>query len=361
MYEYQYLIYKNNLKIDKDQFFTYNSQTGGQAIIYASIGNILPISNKKKLQLFHLITSVLTALIFSLFLYWTKKEFGFYTSIAVLFLLVFSNWLTIFGRLMWWSLWAFYIPFLYLLFELGKENKEHAISLKKIFAISFFTILLKCFFNGFEYITTTLLMTMIPFVYYGILNKWKINLWFKRIFVSGLATIFAILASFLILIYQISFVKGSMMEGFKHISYSFFKRTSGDAQLFPASYKASLESSIFSVLGAYCRDAAFDFKFFKLAFWELIIVFILFSILGFLLNKKLANFYAPNYKALIFTTWIAISAPLSWFVIFKAHSFVHTHMNFIVWYMPFGLLGFILIGKGGAIILKLLFSKFKLS
>lgn len=51
-----------------------------------------------------------------------------------------------------------------------------------------------------------------------------------------------------------------------------------------------------------------------------------------------------RYRALILTTWFSIFAPLSWFVIFKAHSYIHTHMSFLLWQMPFTLFGFAVIG-----------------
>ena len=51
-----------------------------------------------------------------------------------------------------------------------------------------------------------------------------------------------------------------------------------------------------------------------------------------------------NFNALIITFWVSIIAPLSWFILFKSHSYIHTHMNFIVWYMPFALLGYVLLG-----------------
>jgi hypothetical protein len=44
------------------------------------------------------------------------------------------------------------------------------------------------------------------------------------------------------------------------------------------------------------------------------------------------------------STWVSILAPLSWFIIFKAHSYIHTHMNYIVWQMPFVLFGSALCG-----------------
>jgi hypothetical protein len=40
----------------------------------------------------------------------------------------------------------------------------------------------------------------------------------------------------------------------------------------------------------------------------------------------------------------SILAPLSWLIIFKAHSYVHTFMNNIVWQMPFTIYGFAVCG-----------------
>ena len=48
--------------------------------------------------------------------------------------------------------------------------------------------------------------------------------------------------------------------------------------------------------------------------------------------------------ALIWTTWFSILAPLSWYVIFKAHSYIHTHMSFLLWQMPFMFFGFAVFG-----------------
>jgi len=48
--------------------------------------------------------------------------------------------------------------------------------------------------------------------------------------------------------------------------------------------------------------------------------------------------------ALSLALWFSLLAPLSWMVIFKGHSYIHTHMNFITWHMPFTILGFGLMG-----------------
>ena len=47
---------------------------------------------------------------------------------------------------------------------------------------------------------------------------------------------------------------------------------------------------------------------------------------------------------MVITTCFSILAPLSWFIIFKTHSYVHTEMNYITWYIPFCLFGFGILG-----------------
>jgi hypothetical protein len=53
-------------------------------------------------------------------------------------------------------------------------------------------------------------------------------------------------------------------------------------------------------------------------------------------------------------TWFSLLAPLSWFVIFKGHSFIHTHMNAITWHMPFMFLGFALVGYVATLSIQIL-------
>lgn len=48
---------------------------------------------------------------------------------------------------------------------------------------------------------------------------------------------------------------------------------------------------------------------------------------------------------LIAATWFSLLAPLSWFVIFKAHSHIHVGMNQIAWHMPYVLFGFAIVGR----------------
>jgi hypothetical protein len=104
-----------------------------------------------------------------------------------------------------------------------------------------------------------------------------------------------------------------------------------------------MKSTVLDVLKIYFEGNQFVFKYHNLdlsvSFVQCICVLIIATI--FILLK----YKSKKTLGLTITLWVSILAPLSWFTIFKSHSFIHTHMNFIVWYMPFMLLGYVLIGN----------------
>ncbi|MCB0487325.1 MAG: hypothetical protein KDC99_02550 [Cyclobacteriaceae bacterium] len=356
--EFQYKVYQEGLNVDSLGFTTYNSQSAGQAMAFGLIQNLSPFSNTTNLKLFKLITSLLSALVFTCFLVWVNNNFGIWPACITLILLVLSHWTVLFGRNLYWSLWAFYIPFLSVLALTAYEQKsEKSLTLTRIGLIISLSLFLKCFFTGFEYMTTTLVMMVTPLIFYAILNSWSIKKLFQRFGISVAVSLVVTLISFTILAYQISFVKGSIAEGFKFIAFSFFKRTYGNPSEFPEAYRASLNSNIPEVLQIYFRGAAFDFNhiipntiwknLYIIDFGELVLIFMIITVLS-LMSSQFSPRLAKARKrhiALLATLWFSITAPLSWFILFKAHSYIHTGMNYITWYMPFALLGFALAGS----------------
>ena len=145
------------------------------------------------------------------------------------------------------------------------------------------------------------------------------------------------------------------MDGVAHIIWSFGKRTYGEAEDFPPVYAASLNASTLSVVITYMNGIFFDFNNYlsienafisnlllKIRYYYLIVLFIAMSAL--LLWRSHAE-QRHHYIALICATWFSILAPLSWHIIFKAHSYIHTHMSFLLWQMPFTLFGFAVFGS----------------
>jgi hypothetical protein len=337
-------------------FFPYLSQTGGQAMLFGVLDQALRIPSPAKLALFHGITSLLSALTLALIVLWFDLEFGLVAALFVLGSAVLSQWLTVFGRNLWWSIWAFYAPMVSVAFylrRLARPPRWFSFGL-----VVFAAVVLKCMINGFEYITTTLLMSLVPLVYYALARRWSLRATAAGLLAAGAASLAAVLVSAAILSLQIAAVEGSFADGLNQILFALGKRTYGDPALFPQDYRASLQASLPDVMVPYLMGWFFNLNnwlivpsafvtryLFKIRYFYLIG---LFFVAGFLLwlgeRRVRSDSSGRRNLALVWATWLSLLAPLSWFVIFKAHSSIHTHINFLVWQMPYTLFGFGLTG-----------------
>ena len=349
----QYATYLNSGTFDK--FSPYMSQTGGQGIIFSLLDRFIRVSPQIKLESFYVLTALLSAIALTAIIGWFYEAFGGRVAIFVIGAAVLSQWLTVFGKNLWWSLWAFYLPMLVVLYSLKRHRISANRQLIKFSILICIAVSIKCFINGFEYITTTLLMMVTPFIYYAILDKWNRHQCLKWTLAAGLGSGVAIFFSLIILCFQIGAVKGGFMDGVAHVIWSFGKRTYGGAQNYPEVYTASLEAGTIGVVVTYMNGIFFDLNNYlsqtnplvsnfllKVRYAYLIVLFIVMSIVLFLRSTTKRRWH---HIALIWTTWFSILAPLSWYVIFKAHSYIHTHMSFLLWQMPFTFFGFAVFGS----------------
>ena len=349
----QYTAYLHNLTFEN--FSTYNSQPAGQGMIFSLLDRLIPFSQQTKLTLFYVLTALLSAIALAFIIGWFYEAFGGWVAIFVIASAVLSQWLTVFGKNLWWSSWAFYLPMIVVMYFLKHYRETLDRQLIRFGIVIFIAVSIKCFINGFEYITTTLVMMLVPFVYYVILDKWSRHQFVKWTLAAGLASGVAIFLSLIMLCFQIGAAKDGFMDGVEHVIWSFGKRTYGEAEDFPPVYAASLNAGTLSVVMTYMNGIFFDFNNYlsvtnefvsnfllKIRYYYLIVLFIAMSALLFWRSNADRR---HHYIALICATWFSILAPLSWFVIFKAHSYIHTHMSFLLWQMPFTLFGFAVFGS----------------
>ena len=159
----QYIAYLNNLSYD--EFYTYLSQPGGQGMVFSLIDRLLPLPSKVKLQLFYILTALLSAIAITAVISWFYQEFGFYVAVCVLVTTLFSGWLTVFGKNLWWCTWAFYLPMIAVLYYLKRQIGDTDRQYLKFGLLVFIAISIKCFINGYEYMTTTLVMMVVILCY----------------------------------------------------------------------------------------------------------------------------------------------------------------------------------------------------
>jgi hypothetical protein len=353
----QYSAYLNRFAFT--EYSPYMSQIGGQALVFSTLDKILPFLPQTKLEVFYIITSFFSAIALTAIILWFYAEFGLLVATFVLFSFTLSPWLIILGRNLWWSIWAFYLPMIAVMGFLRYKKVPDNHHFMKLGALVFITVLIKCFINGYEFITTTLIMMVTPFIYYGILEKLNARKLLKQIFIAILGSALAISLSLAVLSFQIASLNGeSVIDGINHITESYQKRTHGDAQNFSAAYASSLNARTTDVILKYVEDSFIDINKYipvsnsfismyilKIRYLYLILLFLATSTLV-LLQKtsRITRNEKRKSIALVITTWFSVLAPLSWYIIFKAHAFVHTHLDNIVWQMPFIFFGFAVCG-----------------
>jgi hypothetical protein len=123
----------------------------------------------------------------------------------------------------------------------------------------------------------------------------------------------------------------SLLTGFQSIvELDLKRRTYGDPNLFPPEYKASLSCSALDILKIYIFNwttplvPGFSGSLFKLL--------MVFSLAG--IGYKYMIKHVSRHRDLMLFAFFFI-VPLSWLLLFKGHSYIHTFLNFLLWYFGF--------------------------
>lgn len=225
----QYRVYTEKLKILS--YAPYKSQIGFQGITFSFLDYLTTFSNELNLKVFKIISSLMSATAISLIILWAYYEFNIFASLVLLITSIYSQWLTLFGSNLYWILGAFYLPMIVTMYVLFYEDKTDKYSEGLSAILISFALFIKCLFNGYEYITTTILMMIAPYVYYAYFKQWPLKKFFLRAFFVLAGSAISILISILILISQIFIVDGSIGRGFSHILFVLKKKIIWRAEL----------------------------------------------------------------------------------------------------------------------------------
>lgn len=340
-----------------DGYALYLSQIGGQGFVLSFFDKILPFDNNIKFKFFKLINAALCALCLILFMLWAYRNWGIISIVIYFVLILFSPWLVFFGNSLFWVLWAFYIPFLTMLFLLYKKHMNpKSISNRQIWIFLYLSVLIKCFFNGFEFFTTSFACIFCPILYYFLLERKSIKEFIIFSLKTGMIIFSALITQTLILVMQLTYVKGNLISALNYLSYTFIRRASFS---YYENDDYGVIGSIKFIFAKYLQGNAFGLKLFNLENFNIFFI-ALFSIIvlsGIIIYLhtifKKRDQYLKN-KALLITTAFSFICPASWFIIFREHSYFHRHLDFIVWYIPFLLYGFLVIGVGCSCIISIL-------
>ncbi|MGB9409101.1 MAG: hypothetical protein WCA89_16315 [Terracidiphilus sp.] len=332
-------------------YIPHKSLIGGQGILFSELDKVIPAKPQSRLEFYHILTAFLSALAVTAIVVWFHLEFGLLTALLVLGSAVCSMWLTVYGRNLFYLLWAFYLPVIAVMFHLRSNFPPKLMALG---AVASATVFVKCFFTGYDFITPTLVMMVVPLVYYSALHRVRLRSFLSAATALAAGACLAIAATFLILCFQIASVDGHFQDGINHIAFRFSTRTHSDFLGFPAEYVRNLREGGSSVLTTYVRGTYFgptaivwgsaawggETRLYGGVRYEhLLILFAVASGIGYAFRRN------QKRLALILATWFSLLAPLSWFVIFKESASVHVCFDYIVWQMPFVFFGFAVCGS----------------
>ncbi|MCX7718966.1 MAG: hypothetical protein N2111_11295 [Candidatus Sumerlaeaceae bacterium] len=340
-------------------FSPYLSQPGGQGVILGILDRVLPLTPPARLEVFYALLALLCALVFAVLVGWFAYEAGAITAGAVACSVILSQWITVFARNLWWNLWVFYLPMMavgaVLIRRRGRRpDTRTAVAVGLAAGIG---TLLKYAFTGFEFVTTFVVMAFVPIVYEAVRERWTLREMMRVAAIWCAAVAVSVGVALLLLAAQIGVLRDGLSAGFDHIVSVLAKRSYGSTAEQPALYAPALQASVGEVLGRYISGNYFAVKWsqwgrdgsgwwsgIRLSYGWLIGVFAVSSAAAVALIRREPETRRRSGAALVAATWFSLLAPLSWFVVFKAHSFVHVHVNFIVWQMPFTLFGFAVVG-----------------
>jgi len=307
----------------------YVSQVGLQGMIFSEFPKEFTMA--EMMAAYRWVLAFIYATIMTIICYQIYKKYNLLFGIIFYVVTMLSPWMIGYSTNLYWVEFTWFLPMLAGLLCVNNINS------RKIRIISYILVFLgvaiKCA-CGYEFITTIMLsaivflLTDFTVAIIDKRDKKEILHLFKTIFIMG---IFALLGfAVVMLIHAYLRGDGEILGGLKTIFYNdVLRRTiGGDATTFQDIYSDSLNASFIIVI---CRYLLFDTP-------------VIWGVPGILFIPLIAvSFFALVWGVrkglikkdmLVLYIWMGI-ASISWFVLGKSHSYVHTFMNFVLWYFGF--------------------------
>lgn len=318
----------NGHELPKSRVGAYRSSYGLQGKIFRHLARYM--DHDEAINNLNLICSIATAFVFAIIVILLQKKYN--VILAGCFLVTFwlSPWIVNFARNLYWVEHTWFIPMAVGLFCAWKINNRKCRIASYI--LTFLAIMGKCL-CGYEYISV-IMMGLIAFLLVDLAvavirkdTKESLLLLHTVVIIGILA-----LAGFLtaICIHAVLKGNGNIMEGIKNIfEQDVLRRTNGaDLNNFDVAYWPSMNASTWEVFCAYFHFSTEIIQGVTGNLFSLICIIPLCIFAYEIKNKNL------NYELLMMYIIFFLTS-ISWFCLAKSHSYIHRHMNFVLWYFGF--------------------------
>lgn len=318
-----YAVFSGKTKNTKLVFAPYKSHYGVQGVVFSKIHSLFGFNGLYQLQS---INSILLAIVVVSLFFLYRHIYDNRFAVIFLITMLSSPWIVSFARNLYWVPFLWFLPaLLAAIMYLKKGVVVCSILLLGIVASVFIKSL-----AGYEYLSTITLFACSVFI---------VAPFFKssdRDFPGNLRMFFLVFIACLIgfacaLLVHANMRGDTILAGLKNILEQDVKRrTYGDPSIFDQVYRASLESSPLSVIKIYVFSWGTP-----LVAWlpgKLFKFLIVFGVIGILYKFSTKNITMKRDAILLVFFFIV---PVSWFVLAKGHSYIHTQLNYVLWYFGF--------------------------
>lgn len=308
----------------------YKSQYGLQGKIFRFIARYIGYGSVKGLNF---ICAFATAMVLVILILLLKYKYNtlFAGCFYVTFLL--SPWIVNFAKNLYWVEFTWFVPMVVGLIATMKINSIKCRIGCYVFA--FISILVKCL-CGYEYISC-IMMGLIAFPVIDLFNalvskkREKIKQELKMIVLLGVIALFAFAVA--ILVHASLRSDESIVKGIKLIfEEDVLRRTNGaDLNNYSSVYWPSMNASIWEV---FCKYFHFSTDVITGINGYLFPILCVIPIVIFIYDYKLRNEKTDYYQCIFMYLFFFMTA-ISWYCLAKSHSYIHTHMNYVLWYFGF--------------------------
>ncbi len=321
----------------------YLSQVGLQGYIFSFLYNNLNFST----EVLYIINCTLMAIVVMAICILLGKKYNKLMSIVFYIVFLLSPWICAFARNLYWVEFTWFIPMLLGLILSINQKKR-----KIIVPLMFLAVFAKCL-CGYEYISTIMMSSIAFLIADWFTKKESRKETFKSIFLVTIACVLAFIAA--LTIHASIRGNGNIGEGLKEIyekEVSERTYTTNYENLDKLEVKAA-QSNPKDVVQRYFKWKTEIIRFIPgNTFLALIITSIVVLVVNLIRKKE------GTKKDLVLFIYFILST-ISWFILAKAHSYVHTHMNFVLWYFGFVQMIFYIIIDFVVDILKLIINKIR--
>lgn len=333
-------IYLNKLDIATDiNFEKYHSQIGLQGDFYASISKL--IDNRCLIEFFRWINSFLLSAILFAICYIIKVKYNFLMSIIWGGIFIFSPYILNFSHNLYWVEFTWFLP---ILVGLIAASDSINFKFKNLYvAIGIFgSIFIKCL-CGYEYLST-IMISMIMFVLSDITvnvferNISKIKRKLKLFFIISLCGLCGFAAALSVHGYYRG--NGNILTGIHDIyQEDVLRRTIiGTENNFTSSNSLIMKSIqvptikvVTKYFKPYSENQNVIIKIAGKAFWPLSVAALIIMIFR-LCYRKYNRIEDIQILSLFL---ISLIGTLSWVILAKSHSYIHTHINYVLWFLGY--------------------------